>query len=98
MPRAQPKKPWQDIAKEAQNYRDESIAQVEPKLPELPDRLPECVVNIPAQILTPREREITETPTEVLLELLASGDHTAVTVITAFLRRAALAQKLVSTP
>ncbi|KAL8748056.1 MAG: hypothetical protein Q9190_000141 [Brigantiaea leucoxantha] len=94
MPRAQPKKPWQDIAKEAQNYRDESIAQVEPKLPELPDRLPECVVNIPAQILTPEEREITETPTEVLLELLASGGHTAVTVITAFLRRAALAQKL----
>ena len=52
-------------------------------------------MGIPRVALEPDEVRITELPTEVLLDLLASGKVTATTVTKAFLRRAGLAQKLV---
>ena len=98
MPRttkAKSKRPWQDIVQEAQNYRDASLARVQPSTPETPARLPKNVMGIPRVALGPDEVRITELPTEVLLDLLASGKVTATTVNKAFLRRAGLAQKLV---
>ncbi|KAL9610378.1 MAG: hypothetical protein Q9167_004918 [Letrouitia subvulpina] len=97
MPRARPKRPWQDIAREAQGHRDESLASVKPELPELADALPATIVGIPAQVLTPEEVKITETLPEELLGSLASGSLTAAAVTAAFLRRTALAQKLALT-
>ncbi|KAL9044130.1 MAG: hypothetical protein Q9214_002711 [Letrouitia sp. 1 TL-2023] len=96
MPPARPKRPWQDVAREAQGHRDESVALVKPELSKLVDPLPATAVGIPAQVLTPEELKITETLPEDLLDLLASGNLTAAAVTAAFLRRAALAQKLVS--
>ncbi len=93
--KAKPKRPWQDIAKEAQDYRDASVARVKPDVPQLPKNLPNNVINIPGETLSRKEVQITETPVEDLLSLLASGKLTAITVTTAFLRRAGLAQRLV---
>ena len=89
------KRRWQDIAQEAQEYRDASIARVQPNLAQLPENLPKDVTKIPGTVLSRKEVQITEMPPEDLLRVLASGELTAVAVTTAFLRRAALAQKLV---
>jgi hypothetical protein len=50
----------------------------------------------PAKVLHPDDVRITEMLPESLLALLASGELTATEVTTAFLRRAVIAQKLVS--
>jgi hypothetical protein len=89
------KRRWQDIAKEAQDYRDASIARVTPEVPHLPANLPKNVMNIPRELLSQEEAQITEAAPEVLLQLMASGQLSATAVCTAFLRRAGLAQRLV---
>jgi hypothetical protein len=89
------RKSWQEIAQIAQDVRDKSIAQIQPPVPEVLEDLPLNVTNIPKQLLTSREIEITETPPEVLVQKLASKEWTCVEVTNAFLRRAGLAQKLV---
>ena len=91
----QPKRPWQDIAKEAQVHRDNSIAQVDPPVPSVPDDLPLDVTSLPRELLTDAEIEITESPAESILASLASGESKSVDVTNAFLRRAGLAQKFV---
>ncbi|CAG9981830.1 unnamed protein product [Clonostachys byssicola] len=84
-----------DPIQEARRRRDISLA-VEPPLPDLPKDLPLNVTSLPRGILTARECEITEKTPEGLVELLANGHFSAVEVIEAFLRRAALAQRLVN--
>ena len=86
---------WEEIAKKAQNLRDESLNRVEPPIPEVPKQLPLNIVDIPKRLLSVREAEITETTPETLVASLASGQPTALEVVTAFLRRAGVAQKLV---
>ncbi|PVF95671.1 amidase [Serendipita vermifera] len=88
------KRGWQDIAKEAQDYRDASIARVTPEIPHPPVNLPKNVMGIPRELLSQNEIQITETVPEVLLQLMASGQLSVTTVCTAFLRRAGLAQRL----
>lgn len=99
-------RPWREIAKEAQDHRDASLAQVKPGLPDsfnewerelethLSDLLNGAVTA--AKFLHPEEVRITEMLPEGLLALLASGELSATAVATAFLRRAVIAQKLVS--
>lgn len=55
---------------------------------------PRDVSYLPALILDAGELAITSTNAEELVSKLASGEWTAVSVVNAFLRRAALAQKL----
>jgi amidase len=88
---------WQETAKQLQEHRDETIAAIEPKLPALPSELPLNVTGIPKKILTERELELTESPPEDLITVLAAGYVTSVEITKAFLRRAALAQKVVHT-
>lgn len=96
---AKPKRPWQEVAHEAQQYRDGTIAAVQPQLPPLPHPLPKNVMGIPGQVLSDREKRITSLSVNGLLDALAgrgAGERFfAVEVVNAFLRRAALAQKLV---
>ena len=87
---------WNEVAKTAQEYRDASIARVEPAVPEVQQYLPRDVTSIPKELLSKEEVEITQTLTEDLLVSLACGKLTSITVTKAFLRRAGLAQKLVS--
>jgi hypothetical protein len=86
---------WQEVAADAQRYRDTTIARVEPAIPDVPSELPLNVSGLPAQLLSPKENEITTLTTEQLIPKLAAGELSAVEVSKAFLRRAGLAQKLV---
>ena len=91
------KAPWQDTAQLAQSLRDKSIDQIQPPIPEVSSQadLPLNTTSLPKKLLGETEFKITETPPEGLLKSLASGELTCVDVTTAFLRRAAIAQKLV---
>ena len=88
-------KTWQKVAEEAQRLRDDSLAAISPPIPEVPSELPDNVAYIPRDLLTPEEIRITETTPEDLVASLAQAKLSAVEVTSAFLRRAALAQKLV---
>ncbi|KAB8201227.1 amidase signature domain-containing protein [Aspergillus parasiticus] len=90
----QEKPSWQEIAQGVQKTRDDSIARVDPPIPSLPTVLPDRVIDIPRQLLSPSEVSITETSAEDLVVSLAAGELTAIAVARAFLRRAAIAQKL----
>jgi amidase len=92
---------WQNICRRAQKDRDDTLAMIQPPLTQLPDPLPDCVVNVPKTMLTEREVEITELKPEQLLRRLrreGTSDEvlTAEEVIRAFCRRASVAQGLVS--
>ena len=91
-------KPWQEVAREAQEHRDHTLSVAGADFTTLPNDLPQNVTQIPSQLLTAEEIKITEQAPEELLSQLGSGRLSAVTVTNAFLRRAALAQKLVSFP
>ena len=87
---------WQETALRVQKERDDSIARVEPSIPALPENLPSRVIDIPRQHLSVEELAITESSAQSLVQSLAVGKLTASSVVRAFLRRAAIAQKLVS--
>ncbi|KAF2655066.1 putative glutamyl-tRNA amidotransferase subunit A [Lophiostoma macrostomum CBS 122681] len=84
---------WQNIAHRAQEHRDATIALVHPPIPDIGE-LPYDSTQIPKTILLPSEISITESDPAALVSRLASGTLTSTEVTTAFLRRAALAQKL----
>ncbi|KAK4939357.1 hypothetical protein LTR10_020344 [Elasticomyces elasticus] len=90
------KAPWQEVAQSAQSLRDRSIADIQPAIPEVPSHanLPLNTTSIPRKLLGDFELKITETPPEELLQLLSLGQLSSVEVVTAFLRRAGIAQKL----
>lgn len=87
---------WQEVAKIAQDRRDDSIRRVEPPIPKIPgpDPLPLDRTDVPKYLLTTEEIVITQTTPENLVASLASGRYTSTTVTNAFLRRAGLAQAL----
>jgi amidase len=89
---------WQDKAAWAQSKRTASLAKVLPKLVGVPewDNMPQNSRDLPKEILTPREIELTEdyNITE-LLHLLRARDVSVEEVTRAFLRRAALAHAAV---
>jgi amidase len=94
-----PNRPWQEIAKEAQEYRDASLATFAQDFPttitsDVSD-LRNDSTNVPAVVFGAQNLKITESLPEELVKLLANGELRAVDVTIAFLRRAALAQKLV---
>lgn len=90
------KRDWRETAKEAQEYRDASIARIHPAVPDVPHSSQLNATSIPGDILKDVEREITESPSEELLHRLAQGKLKCIDVTNAFLRRAAIAQKLVN--
>ncbi|TGO86225.1 hypothetical protein BPOR_0322g00050 [Botrytis porri] len=87
---------WQGIASEVQKHRDATIAKVEPAIVEITEKLHRRVISLPRKYLSPEEITITETPIEDLLASLATGRLSSLAVTKAFLRRAAIAQKLVN--
>jgi amidase len=90
-------KDWKSVAKEAQDYRDRSIAAVQPAISDLPAELPRDVSGLPRLLLTDHEIWITQSSPEDLVELLSRGQLSSTSVTKSFLRRAALAQKVVRT-
>ena len=90
------KYPWQDIVRQVQNHRDKSTTSVLPPLPDFNVDSLRNVTTIPKQVLSSKEVQITESSAENLVESLGNGTLTSLEVTHAFLRRAALAQKLAS--
>ena len=88
---------WQDVVHQVQSHRDQTLTLIQPPIPKLPTELPCNVTTLPQTLLSPREAEITTTNAEDLVASLAAGRLTSTEVTNAFLRRAGLAQKLVST-
>jgi amidase len=86
---------WEEVAADKQKYRDASIAAVQPPVPDPPVDLPLNVSTIPGQLLGGDEVEITRAPPEEILSRIANRKTSAKQAITAFLRRAGLAQRLV---
>lgn len=84
------------LISKARETRDSSIARVEPPLAPLPVSLPKNVTKIPSQYLTARELEITALDAPELLKAIRDKVYSSEDVTRAFLRRAAIAQKLVS--
>ncbi|KAK1081351.1 hypothetical protein LTR33_004764, partial [Friedmanniomyces endolithicus] len=91
---AETKKSWQDISAAMLKHREQTIAAIEPAVPDPPKELPLNVTGIPKQLLPADVISITETPTEKLLQKLASGGISSTDVTKAFLQRAGLASKL----
>lgn len=85
---------WQEVAKDRQRYRDETIAAIEPPIPDVSD-IPLNTLSVARKILTSEEVKITEASVESLVAKLAKGELSATEVAKAFLRRAGLAQKVV---
>jgi amidase len=79
---------------EALSLRDSSIL-VDPPLSPLPETLSKNVTEIANSVLTPEEIKITSCDVPELPKATRSKEYSCETVIRAFLRRAALAQKLV---
>ncbi|KAF1966479.1 amidase [Bimuria novae-zelandiae CBS 107.79] len=95
-PTSKPKRPWQEVASEAQAYRNSTISALFPPAPEVPPKLPKNVLSLPTELLSPKVISITNLPPEQLLTLLCTGRVSAVDVTTAYLQRAAVAQGLVN--
>lgn len=95
-PKGKPKRPWQEVASEAQDYRNSTINALSPAAPKIPTILPKNVFSIPAGLLSSQIRQLTDLPPETLLPLLQTGQVSAVDVTTAYLQRAAIAQGLVN--
>lgn len=91
-----PNQSWKVIVKEAQLYRETSLATFSTSLPTLPTKLPSNVTSIPVEVLTPQELEVTSHGPEEIVALIAGGNYTSELVTRAYLRRATLAQRLVS--
>lgn len=85
---------WRDVACEAQAHRDRTIAEVLGSRPQ--SELPQNVTGLAGELLSDDERSITETLPEDLVLELAEGKLTSTKTVQAFLRRAAVAQCLVS--
>ena len=88
-------KHWKEVAREAQRYRDSTIARIQPPVPEKPIETPKNVFDTLRSFLSPEEIEITELSPQALLERLRTRRLAAVVVTNAFLRRAGVAQRLV---
>lgn len=86
---------WQQVAQKAQKHRDNTIARLQPAVPDVPSELPLNVTPIPRVLLSPKEVKITECSAEELITSIGAGRLTSSEVTNAFLRRAGLAQKLV---
>jgi amidase len=87
---------WEQVAASMQEHRANTIAAVEPLVPDIPTNLPLNVTGIPQSLLPDSTLTITQLSTEELLPRLASGELASTQVVNAFLQRAGLASKLVN--
>ncbi|KAI4214277.1 MAG: hypothetical protein L6R36_009433, partial [Xanthoria steineri] len=86
--------PWHAIAQEAQEYRDASLAKVQPPVSIGINAAPNNVSETLRSSLSSQELAVTELPIKDLLQQIRTRNITAVAITNAFLRRAALAQML----
>ncbi|KGQ01950.1 hypothetical protein PAAG_11341 [Paracoccidioides lutzii Pb01] len=94
-----PIEPWEVKAQTVRDYRDATLAKVDPPLGPLPNPLPMSSLDLPKQLLTAREYELTQNYDAIaLLRMLRTKEATSEELTRAFLRRAAIAQHAVCAP
>ena len=87
---------WQETARQLTDHRDATIAEVDPTILQLNTKETLLnVTNVPKEVLSNREIELTESTPEYLLKALAARQLSATELTNAFLRRAGLAAQLV---
>ncbi|KAH8649209.1 amidase signature domain-containing protein [Xylariales sp. PMI_506] len=91
--RSKAKRPWQEVAKEAQDIRDKSLSDVD-GVPSIPDSRDKNVMNLPVQFLDGITAKIISSSVQDLASSIKSGELSARQVVQAFLRSATVAQKL----
>ena len=89
------RRPWQDVAREAQQLRDQSLAQLDTSVEAKLKTLPHNVIKVPEQVLDASCIAITSPPLEKLLHRASLRSVTSMEIVRAFLDRATVAQKLV---
>lgn len=87
---------WRAIAQEARDYRDASLEKLDFFVSGIPAELPQNVTTIPGVLLSETDFKITGMLPEDLVKSLSLGELSSVDVTTAFLRRAVIAQHVVS--
>ncbi|KAK7515221.1 amidase family protein [Phyllosticta citriasiana] len=88
---------WKEKSQSARDYRDASLAKVDPPIAKLPDPLPLSSQELPGKYLTPREYELTHNFDAIeLLGMLRRRELSSEELTRAFLRHAALAQYAVN--
>ncbi|KAK5110257.1 hypothetical protein LTR62_006110 [Meristemomyces frigidus] len=85
---------WQDAAASMVEHLNKTIDEIRPKVPAVPETLPTNVTGVPSKLLPEDVVKVTETPPQVLIAKLASGELTSLDVTSAYLQRAGLASKL----
>ncbi|PGH13052.1 hypothetical protein AJ79_03889 [Helicocarpus griseus UAMH5409] len=89
--------PWEQKAQTVRDYRDASLAKVDPPLGPIPNPLPLNSLDLPRQLLTAREYELTQNYDAIaLLRMLRAKEVSSEELTRAFLRRAAIAQYAVN--
>jgi len=86
---------WEDVAREAKAHRDATIIEAVGDI-EVPEAYGTNVVELPAAALDEASLRITALEVQELVDSAATGHYSAVEIVTAFMKRAAVAQKLVS--
>lgn len=86
------------LISQALEIRDSSLSRIEPQLENIPEQPPKNVTKIANDVLTAKELEITALDAPELLQSIREKTYSCEEVTRAFLRRAALAQKLVNIP
>ncbi|KAF2675444.1 amidase [Microthyrium microscopicum] len=87
---------WRPIAKEAQDYRDSTIAELPGSIPKTLPNLPKKVVEILPELLPAVETTIVCLSTSSLVNQISGGRISASDATMAYLKRAAMAQQLTS--
>jgi amidase len=87
---------WKTTVKQKQWQLELSIRDIHPVKPALGEDLPLNVTGIPKRVLSTSELQITETPAEKLVQYIAEKKFSSLEVTRAFLKRAAVASRLVN--
>ena len=91
--KAKVKRPWQDVAKEAQELRDSTLHDVTNIV--IPDVLGWDATDLIELLPTPETNSMTSMSPSALVFQISSRKLSATKVIETFLRRASMAQELV---
>lgn len=86
---------WQEAASKAKQHCEDTLAEVPGSIPHITKELTRNVTGVPGELLSKEDLKITNQNAEQLLDSLAAQRVTSVAITTAFLRQAALAQRLV---
>lgn len=94
--RRTPKRSWQEVARAAQEHREHSLSLFQTADIPTGESITKQVIDLPRRLLDEEGVAITELALDQIVQSTLAGSLSVQKVTQAFLRRAALAQKLAS--